>query len=110
MKKTYFFGWTNIKWFIRELLKTLSNEDSYFSQKRVNTLIAFMSAEIGMNFYFYHMISSMTMPDVVAWGVTQFSIAGYTINQIQKEKKDTNGVPDPVTEPPIPDPPVDKGI
>jgi len=32
--KTYFLGWTNIKWFISEIGKIYSGGDSYFSKKK----------------------------------------------------------------------------
>jgi len=90
MKKKLFFGWTNTKWFIKELIKTLSNEESYFSQKRIQTFVAFMSAEIGLNAYLFHNHNTLGMGDVLLWASLQFTIAGYVLSQTQKEKKAEN--------------------
>jgi hypothetical protein len=46
--KTYFFGWTNIKWFISEIGKMYSSKDSYFSKKRIESGIAFAISQWGM--------------------------------------------------------------
>jgi hypothetical protein len=49
MKKKWFFGWFNIKFLIKELVKLYSNEPSYFSKKRVESGIAFIVGQWGMN-------------------------------------------------------------
>ena len=42
MKKKWFFGWFNVKFLIKELVKLYSNEPSYFSKKKFNTEINFI--------------------------------------------------------------------
>ncbi len=86
--KTYFFGWTSIKWFIREWLKMYSGEPSWFSKKRAESGFAFVVAEWGMIFFLYMEYQKMSMSDMVMWSGVQLGIAGYTVSQIQKEKKD----------------------
>lgn len=87
MKKKYFFGWTNIKWLIKEIGDIYSNEESYFSKKRIESGIAFAVAEFGMMYYFITNINKMDIQDLGIWAAIQFAVAGYVINQIQKEKK-----------------------
>ncbi len=89
MKNTkYFFGWDNIKWFISEIGKQYSNSDSYFSKKRVESGVAFSVGQIGLIFFLFKKYETLSMSDVVMWATLEFAIAGYIINQIQKEKKD----------------------
>ena len=86
MGKKYFFGWTNIKWFVREIVKVFSNEPSYFSQKRVHNTIAFLSATgIILCFVWTHR-ATIQNSEILADAALLFTIAGYTVNHIQKEK------------------------
>lgn len=86
--RKYFFGWDNIKWFISEIGKQYSNSDSYFSKKRVESGVAFSVGQIGLIFFLFKKYETLSMSDVVMWATLEFAIAGYIINQIQKEKKD----------------------
>lgn len=82
------FTWfKNIKWFFGELLKLYSDKPSYFSKKRVESGIAFIIAQTGMISYLWIKMNTMDIYDFVMWAGVEFLIAGYTINQIQKEKK-----------------------
>ena len=87
MGKKYLFGWTNIKWLIKELTKLYSDEKSYFSKKRVESGIAFLIGQWGMVYYIYMNIDKLTSSDIALWAGVEFAVAGYIINQIQKEKK-----------------------
>jgi len=83
-----FFGWENIKWFIREIGKLYSPTPSYFSKKRFESSIAFIIAQWGMILYLYNNYNELTMSDFLLWATAEFIISGYYINQIQSEKKD----------------------
>jgi hypothetical protein len=85
--KKYFFGWTNIKFVIKEILKIYSANPSYFSKKRIESGIAFIIAQWGMIFFLLQKISIMTSSDLAIWAGIEFAVSGYIINQIQKEKK-----------------------
>lgn len=85
--KKYFLGWSNIKWFIKELIKMYSDDKSYFSKKRVESGVAFVIAEWGMIYFLVLKIDSLISSDIAIWATIQFAVAGYIINQIQKEKK-----------------------
>jgi hypothetical protein len=87
MKKKWFFGWTNIKWLIKELINLYSNANSYFSKKRIESGIAFLVGQWGMIYFLVKNIDKLVTSDIALWAGVEFAIAGYIINQIQKEKK-----------------------
>lgn len=87
MKKKYFLGWTNLKWIIKEIVKLYSNEKSYFSKKRVESGIAVIVGQWGMIYFLLINIDKLTASDIALWASIEFAIAGYIVNQIQKEKK-----------------------
>jgi len=87
MMKKYFFGWSNIKWFIQQIGNLYSGKDSFFSKKRVESGIAFMVGQWGMIYFLRQNIQSMSTSDIVLWAGVEFAIAGYMLNQIQREKK-----------------------
>jgi len=87
MKKKWFFGWFNLKFLMKELVKLYSNEPSYFSKKRVESGIAFIVGQWGMIYFLVQNIDKLTTSDIALWAGVEFAIAGYIINQIQKEKK-----------------------
>jgi hypothetical protein len=88
-KDNFFFGWENIKWFIREIGKMYNGNKSHFSKKRVESGVAFLIGQIGMLFFLYQKHEVLTMSDFIMWATLEFAISGYIVNQIQKEKKDT---------------------
>ena len=89
MKKKYFFGWTNIKWLISELGKMYASKDSYLSKKRVESGIAFIIGQAGMIYFLIVNIAKLSASDIVMWSGVEFAMAGYIVNQIQKEKTPT---------------------
>ena len=76
-----------LKWFFTELMKMYSSEDSYFSKKRVESGIAFAISQWGMVWFLIKKIDVLTASDMLIWAGIEFAVAGYMINQIQKEKK-----------------------
>jgi len=91
--KNLFFGWENIKWFIREIRNLYSGEKSFFSKKRIESGIAFIVGQWGMIYFLIKNIESLTASDIVLWAGVEFAIAGYMVNAIQKEKKDNAKTP-----------------
>jgi hypothetical protein len=85
--KKYFFGWSNIKKLITEVVNIYSTKPSFFSKKRIESGIAFIIAEWGMVFFMLKKYPDLTMTDIVMWATIQFTISGYILHQIQKEKK-----------------------
>ena len=91
--KKLFFGWENIKWFIREIRNLYSGEDSFFSKKRIESGIAFIVGQWGMIYFLTKNIESLSASDIVLWAGVEFAMAGYMVNAIQKEKKDKSKTP-----------------
>jgi len=76
----------NIQWFIKEVGKIYSTENSYFSKKRIESGIAFVVGQWGMVYFLLQNINVMSSSDLAIWAGIQFTIAGYLVNHIQKEK------------------------
>jgi hypothetical protein len=85
--KKMFFGWSNIKWGIKELINIYSSKDSYFSKKRIESGLAFIIAQWGMIFFLLEKHSTLTMGEFLLWAAAEFAVSGYIINKIQKEKQ-----------------------
>lgn len=85
--KNLFFGWKNIKWFIKEIINLYSDKKSFFSKKRIESGIAFVIGQFGMVYFLTKNIELLTASDIVLWAGVEFAIAGYMVNSIQKEKK-----------------------
>ena len=83
----YFFGWSNIKWGIKEIIKIYSYNSSFFSKKRIESGVAFIIGQWGMIYFLLYKINSMSTSDIVMWAGVEFAISGYIIHQIQKEKE-----------------------
>lgn len=79
--------WKNIIWFFTEMINLWSDKPSYFSKKRVESSVAFIIAQIGMISYLVKRIDTMDIYEFLMWAGAEFLIAGYTISQIQREKK-----------------------
>lgn len=87
-KKKYFFGWTNIKWFITEIMNLFTSKPSTFSKKRMESGMAFLVGQFGMVYFLILNVEKLSASDIVLWAGVEFAIAGYIVSQIQKEKKD----------------------
>ena len=87
MKKKWFFGWTNVKLLIKELINLYTTKDSFFSKKRIESGIAFIIGQWGMIYFLTKNIDKLTTSDITLWAGLEFAIAGYIVSQIQKEKK-----------------------
>ena len=68
-------------------MKMYSSEDSYFSKKRVESGVAFVISQWGMIWFLIKKIDVLTASDMLIWTGIEFAVAGYMVNQIQKEKK-----------------------
>ena len=88
--KNLFFGWKNIKWFIKEIINLYSDKKSFFSKKRIESGLAFVIGQFGMVYFLTKNIELLTASDIVLWAGVEFAIAGYMVNSIQKEKKNNS--------------------
>lgn len=86
--KKYFFGWSNLKWGVKELISMYSTKNSFFSKKRIESGVAFIIAQWGMVFFLLKKYPSLSMTDFIMWVAVEMAVSGYMIHQIQKEKKD----------------------
>lgn len=93
--KRYFFGWENIKWFIREIRETFSNRPSYFSRKRIESFFLFITACTGLNYWYYTHIEKIDYTMAIAIFVAQIGYAGYQVTQIRKDIMNKVGVHSP---------------
>jgi len=91
----YFFGWRNTKWFLRELRDIYTARQSYFSKKRIESSVAFIIGQWGMILFLMENHTEMTASDIAIWAGIEFAIAGYIVNQIQKEKTALEEEPQP---------------
>lgn len=80
----------NWKWLKDEILKIYSSQESFFSKKRVESGVAFLFAQIGMMSFLFGNLDTMSVGDIIAWSAVEFGVAGYTVAQIQWEKKTQN--------------------
>lgn len=87
MKNWFIKVSSNVRWFITEIIKMYSVENSFFSKKRVESGIAFLIAQLGMVFFLVKKIDVIDVYELSIWAGMEFLIAGYTVTQIQKEKK-----------------------
>ena len=78
--------YNNVNWFFTEVIKMYSSQKSFFSKKRFESGVAFFISQLGMVFFLIKKIDSMDMYEMSIWAGLEFLIAGYTVNQIQKEK------------------------
>jgi len=82
-----FFGWSNIKLLIKELVNVYSNKSSHFSKKRLESGMSFLVGQFGMIYFIVKKIDTMSSSDLAIWAGIEFAIAGYMLNHIQKEKR-----------------------
>ena len=80
-------NWKRVIWFFTEMINLWSDKPSYFSKKRVESSMAFIIAQAGMIIYLVKRVDTMDIYEFLMWAGAEFLIAGYTISQIQREKK-----------------------
>ena len=76
-----------VKWFFTELMNMYSDKPSFFSKKRIESGISFIIGQIGMVVFLYFSIHKITMGEFLLWASAEFTVSGYIINKIQKEKE-----------------------
>ena len=93
-KSKWFLGWSNIKWFIKEIINIYSSKSTYFSKKRIESGLAFIIAQWGMIFFLINKYSTLSMGEFLLWAAAEFAVSGYMISQIQKEKQNSDTTQD----------------
>ena len=73
-----------------EVKKSFSNEPSYFSSKRIERAILFMTALIASNVWFWTHYPDLTYGEIIAYVSVHLGFAGYTMYQTEKGKNNKN--------------------
>lgn len=81
------FGWKNISFTVKELVKMYSNKESFFSKKRIESGMAFLIFEWGTIHWLVLNVEKIGITDLLIWASTNVLVAGYTMKEIQKEKQ-----------------------
>ena len=86
-----------IIWNLKEWRNLLSNQPSYYSQKRIKSSVAFYSAEGLIIIYDFVHLHIMSATEIGAHAIILFGIAGYHLKKTQEEKlSDESDVDDPI--------------
>lgn len=75
-----------LKWFIREMMNMYSTKESYFSKKRFESSIAFLSGVGLILGHAYKTWSTITTSEILSSATLLFIIAGYTVSKIEASK------------------------
>jgi len=75
-----------IKWGIKELVKTLSSQPSFFSSKRIERAIAFISGEVTLLSFFFYNLKTLPTLEAIMIATVFFAVAGYVLTKTEKAK------------------------
>ena len=78
----------NFKFFVRELIKLGSNQNSYFSLKRILVIHGWIIAQWGLIMWAIHNWNTTDYVGIIAWSAVNLGTNLATITSIQKEKRD----------------------
>lgn len=78
--------------YLKELIAVYSDEPSYFSKKRLESGVSFLLGQLGMVSYIIANYSVMSVSEVLMWATLQFTISGYVMTHIQKEKQNSKPI------------------
>ena len=76
-----------IVWFGSELIKTFSNEKSFFASKRIERGVLFINACVLLDYWFFTHADKIEAIEAVEIFGAQMFYAGFTMLQGMKEKK-----------------------
>lgn len=82
--------WAEIQFIYTELKKTFSNEESYFSSKRIERMLLFVTAIVTSNVWFWSHYPKLDVNELALYIGVHLGYAGYTMAATQKEKKPKN--------------------
>lgn len=84
-------GYINkIIWGLKELVKTFSSQPSFFSSKRIERAIAFISGEITLLSFFFYNLKTLPTIEAIMIATVFFAVAGYVLNKTEKVKETSN--------------------
>ncbi len=92
-QRQLFFGWSNLKWMLRELNKMGSeSEKSFYSYKRFQTFAAFRVFIIGWTMVLMHLLEiKADVYEFLAWASPLLLVAGHTLILTERAKKNEQG-------------------
>lgn len=93
----WLFGTTNIRWGIKELIKLGSSQPSFFSQKRIQSGIAFWVLMGGCIYYLCINIVGMSATDFLLWCAIPCAICGIYLTKIEAAKNIISEIKQEVT-------------
>lgn len=78
-----------LKWHLKELAKTFSNEKSHYSSKRIERAFIFMNANIMLDLLVLYLTfkGKLDAMDAIGFYTVQMLYAGYQTKQIAKDPK-----------------------
>jgi hypothetical protein len=76
-----------MKYYLKELINIYSSKSSFFSKKRVESGVAFAIGQLGMITFLVMNYNTVSISEVLMWATLEFTISGYMLNQIQKQKE-----------------------
>lgn len=77
-----------LKWHLKELDKTLSNQPSFYSSKRIERMILFVNALVILDLFIIKEYEKLTTAEIISIFTIQMIYAGFQTKQLAKEKKD----------------------
>lgn len=77
------------KWHCKELVKTFSNQPSYYSSKRIERGVLFVNSIILLDFFYVKQYEQLTTTEAVSIFGAQLVYAGFHVKQIQKDIKES---------------------
>lgn len=86
--KKYLFGYTNLKWFIREIIYTFSNRPSFFSRKRIENFVLFSNAIFLLDMYYMKAYHELSTTEALLIFAANLGYAGFQTGQIRKDQKE----------------------
>ena len=77
-----------VRWFFTQVLLTFSNQESFFSSKRIERFMIFMNANIALDICIHYLLKTGKMDYIAAVAIysAQMIYAGYQTKQIFNEK------------------------
>ena len=87
MKKFFKGISSEISFLYTELKKTFSNQPSFFSSKRIERALLFITAVTASNVWFWSHYPNLDVNEISLYVGLHLGFAGYTMATIQKEKK-----------------------
>lgn len=87
MKRFFKSIFDEISFLYTEIKKTFSSEPSFFSSKRIERALLFLTAIIASNVWFWSHYPNLDVNEISLYIGLHLGFAGYTMATIQKEKK-----------------------